>query len=419
MKILHVSPWSYGPTMGGLHVHIKGLSGKLVEFGENVTVFTSNEANEEYFTKPNPKKIYLPREETINGVNIRRFPINYKLFALWKIPGSYRVSKIILKDTAIKLVRHGPFTPRMVWEIIKFKPDIVVGFNIYHPQIYFCYLAKKIAKFPLVLRPVLHIDDKWPEDPRMSMIYKIMKFADLIIVYTDYEKEFLVKKGIDEKKISVIGIGLSLDPLQYNINSDGMAFRNKYKLKNEPIITLVARQVRGKGIETLIDAMRDVWKNTPNARLVLAGAQSSYYPIIKDKIHSLDIEDSQKIILIDDFSEEEKSEIYAACDIFVLPSKVEAFGNVYLEAWIHKKPVIGCKGFAPSFIINNGEDGLLVEYENKKELASAISRLLNNKKMRIELGEKGKEKVLKNYTWDIIANKTRTKYYELVNGKIK
>lgn len=416
MKILHVCPSAYGPTMSGIQILIKELSEKLVEFGETVTVFTSDESNLEYFDKPNPDKIYLPHEETINGVNIRRFSINYKLFTftLWKIRG-HRVSKIILKD-AINLVNNGPFTPKMVLDIIKFKPDIVMGLNIWNPQIYFCYLAKKIVKFPLVIIPILHIEDKWPEDPRMSMIYKIMKFADLIIALTDYEKVFLIKKGIDEKKISVIGVGL--DPLKYN-DSDGMTFRNKFKLKNEPIVTLVARKVRGKGIETLIDAMRDVWKNTPNARLVLAGAQSSYYSIIENKIHSLDIEDRQKIILIDDFPEEEKSEIYAACDIFVLPSKVESFGIVYLEAWMHKKPVIGCKDFAPSSIINDGEDGLLVEYGNKKELASAISRLLNNKKMRIELGEKGKEKVLKNYTWDIIANKIRTKYYELVNGKIK
>ncbi len=181
----------------------------------------------------------------------------------------------------------------------------------------------------------------------------------------------------------------------------------------------MGRKVIGKGIFTLIEAMVIVWQQIPEARLVLAGADTSDNDLVKKKIHSLDIEEKRKIIQINNFPEEEKSDIFASCDILVLPSNVESFGITYLEAWFYQKPVVGCKNTAPSTLIDDGKDGLLVEYGNKEELASKILMLLNNREMRMRLGEKGRRKVLRNYTWDIIAKKIRKKYYKLVNYEKK
>ncbi len=420
MKILHVGIVNYNTFRGGNGIHLKELSESLQSIEENVTVYALNISSMRELTYFERNRLPLPAREVIKGINVRRFNINYKAYKLlfnyiFEFPGLRRLSKFIFRD-ALPQLKQGPFVPKMIWEIIKFKPDIVMSLNLYGAHSYFCYLAKKIVKFPLVLIPCLHIGSKWVENP---MIYRIMKFSDLIIVLTPYEKEFLVKKGISENKIAVIGVGI--DSYKFNC-CDGKNFRRKNRLENEPIVLFVGRKVEGKGIETLIEAMQIVWQNIPQARLVLAGSRSSnysinYHSIINNKINALRVDDRDKVIYIDNFSEEEKSEIFAASDIFALPSNCDSFGIVYLEAWIHRKPVIACKNSPQSTIVDENRDGLLVEYGHEEELANAIMRLLNNKQERISMGENGREKVLNSYTWDIIANKVRSQYYKLVNNR--
>lgn len=422
MKLLHISH-RYYPAIGGIEVNTKEISERLVELGERLTVFTADALTREDFFDPNHSKTYLPLEETTKGVDVKRFPINHKLnnflFKIMpKIRGGYRLRKLIFKD-AIEMLKYGPFIPKMIWGIVKLKPDIVLAQTAYYATTYFCYLAKKIYNFKLVLIPSIQIPtiqtaSKWLEN---TTVYKILKSSDLVISLTNYEKEFLIKKGIDEKKISVIGCGV--DPLKFT-RANGINFKNRYNLNNEPIVAYIGRRSKEKNIEGLIDAMRIVWKSIPNAKLVLAGAKnSSYEAIERNKINCLDINERKKIISVDAYSKEEKPDIFAACDVFAMPSNVESFGIVYLEAWLCGKPVIACKDSPPSTLIDNGEDGLLVKYGNKYELATAILKLLNDKKMRMELGEEGKKKVLREYTWDIIARKIRKQYYKLVNNELK
>ncbi len=412
MRILHVSQMYY-PAIGGNEIHIKELSEKLVELGEDVTVFSSNALCTSQFGFYSKNIDILPRENT-GKVNIRRFAINYRLhwFLFRFIPqirGGYRLINIIFKD-ALDLVSRGPFVPKMIWEIIRFKPDLVMVLNLGSSPSYFCYLAKKIRRFPLVVIPTLHIGYKWTEAP---IIYEIMKSSDLILALTEYEKNYLVKKEIDANKIAVIGVGIN--PSNFTVK-DGMLFRKKFKLKKEPIIAFVGRKDEGKGIDTLLDAMKYIWKEIADARLVLAGANTIHKEVIIKRIMALDPVEREKIISIDDFRDEEKSDIFDSCDIFAMPSRVDSFGITYLEAWIHGKPVVACKNTAPSTIIADGEDGLLVEYGNEIDLANAINRLLKDEKMRKEFGEIGRRKVLNNYTWDIIANKIKQKYLDLVNA---
>jgi len=79
--------------------------------------------------------------------------------------------------------------------------------------------------------------------------------------------------------------------------------------------------------------------------------------------------------------------------VLVLPSNSESFGLVYLEAWYHKKPVIGCRIGAVSEVIDDGKNGLLVQFGNAKELAEKILYLLHNPSIAEEFGENGKKKL--------------------------
>ncbi|MCA9408161.1 MAG: glycosyltransferase family 4 protein, partial [Candidatus Omnitrophica bacterium] len=83
-------------------------------------------------------------------------------------------------------------------------------------------------------------------------------------------------------------------------------------------------------------------------------------------------------------------------------------------AWCCGKPVIACKNTAPGSYITNGQNGLLVEYGNSKELAAAILRLLRDENLRRGMGEDGRKQVLENYTWDVVAKQIRQAYQHAI-----
>ncbi|WIW47821.1 glycosyltransferase family 4 protein [Bradyrhizobium sp. 62B] len=97
-------------------------------------------------------------------------------------------------------------------------------------------------------------------------------------------------------------------------------------------------------------------------------------------------------------SDEEKEKAYNRAWAFVLPSSKEGFGIVYLEAWLHRLPVIcSTKGAAPE-VVTDGADGFVVDPDNISALADAMFRLLIDEDISRSFGENGLTKVLRHYS---------------------
>jgi glycosyltransferase involved in cell wall biosynthesis len=169
----------------------------------------------------------------------------------------------------------------------------------------------------------------------------------------------------------------------------------------------VGRKQKDKGIDTLVDSMSRVWRKIPQAKLIVAGTRTWYSKAIEKKVASLGARKRRNIILIDNFEDSEKPDLFASADVFAMPSIIESFGIAYLEAWASGKPVIGCRIGAVASLIDEGKDGLLVEYGNEQELASAILKLLAYEDLKRKLGENGRKKACGKYTWDIITQRFR------------
>jgi glycosyltransferase involved in cell wall biosynthesis len=82
-----------------------------------------------------------------------------------------------------------------------------------------------------------------------------------------------------------------------------------------------------------------------------------------------------------------------------MPSRYDSFGIVYLEAWKCGKPVIGARVGAIPEVIDDGKDGLLVEFGNVDQLISTIRHLLRDADLRREMGEAGRKKVEEKFNW--------------------
>jgi len=372
-----------------------------VKSGEEVTVFSSNAQTTEAYIHPEIP-LLPPNSEFINGVRVRRFPVYQGMRPLLN-----RVHSLFWKyrlpfNDIVRTIWNGPIIFNMLPHILKEKADIIVAIPFPFLNMYYAYIAKKIRKMPMVIIPCLHTEDACTFDRKI--MYKILSDTEMILANTDYEKNHLITNGIEKEHISKLGDGIN--PQDFN-RSNPQKFRRRYDIGNAPVVLFVGRKERLKGIDTLVDSMSIVWRKFPQAKLIVAGTKTYYSKAIEKKVSSLDARKRRNIILIDNFQDSEKSDLFASCDIFAMPSKVESFGIAYLEAWASGKPVIGCRIGAVASIIEQGKDGLLVEYGNQQELANAILNLLANEQLRRRLGEKGKKKACGKYTWDIITKRFR------------
>lgn len=81
--------------------------------------------------------------------------------------------------------------------------------------------------------------------------------------------------------------------------------------------------------------------------------------------------------------------LLAACDLVVCPSRHEPLGNVVIEAWAHRRPVIAAASAGPAALIRHEETGLLVPVDDTAALAAAIMRLAGDEPLRRRLAEAG------------------------------
>jgi glycogen synthase len=91
---------------------------------------------------------------------------------------------------------------------------------------------------------------------------------------------------------------------------------------------------------------------------------------------------------------------------------------VLLEAWAHGVPVIGADAGGIPGVIDDGQNGLLVPFGDVAALGGALRRLLDDPALRQQLGEQGRQKVARQYTWPQVAARALDQYDQiLTNGR--
>ena len=113
------------------------------------------------------------------------------------------------------------------------------------------------------------------------------------------------------------------------------------------------------------------------------------------------------------------TEIYQTFDIFCLPSRLEGFPLVILEAMLSRNCVIrsNCEGAHDQ--ITSGINGYIFENENIDNLADILTDLISNPKKIKEISEKGYNRAIKEFTSDIMAQNTIKVYNKIINEKAK
>ena len=395
----------YPPAVGGTEILFRHISEGLVQqYGDQVTVFTANGYNAEAFYSPR-HPLLPPGQETINGVHVRRFRVlNWPGPVLRYVQqGAYWLR--LPFNQYLRTLYGGPILPGLKRAIGDFDGDVVVASSFPLMHTYTALAARRINRRPLIYCGGLHPEEPWGFD--RPMIYDAIRRADAYIAYTAYERDFLLRKETPPEKIRVVGLGVDMARFA---RADGTAVRQQWGDPAAPVVAFIGQQARHKGVDTLVQAMEQVWQRQPQTRLLIAGARTRFSPELRRHIEALPPHQRQQVLVHDDFNEAEKPNLFAACDLLAYPSEFESFGLAYVEAWACGKPVIGTRAGAIPSVVQHGTDGLLVPPRNASALADAVIHLLEDESLRHRLGGQGRRKVLKHYTWETVVARFRQVY---------
>ena len=240
-----------------------------------------------------------------------------------------------------------------------------------------------------VVTPFVH-PGAWGDS---SLDVRLYNEADAVFVCSQYEAQHLEKCGVRHTPLVQIGIAPASDTI-----GDGDKFRREENVGERPLLLFIGRKQKYKGYHVLCEAMEMVQKSVPDVCLVVIGSdrEPPYPPVRAENLRDLGE------LPVSAAGEQKKADALAACDIFVMPSEAEAFGIVYIEAWAHKKPVVGGPAPAVRELIENGVTGFCVA-QNKNELARVLVGLLQNPDEQARMGAAGYARQQKAFIWEAVA----------------
>jgi len=238
------------------------------------------------------------------------------------------------------------------------------------------------------------------------------KMADMVVTVSYAMKDELVGLGFPREKIQVSYNGV--DPEKYNpaniAKEDIARLRAKYDIKPDDYMLLfIGRLVGVKGVDKLILAMPHILAKMPQAKLVIVGVGDLQEYLTN--LTAITKMGEYVKFCFDFIPEEERILHYAACDIAVFPSFYEPFGIVALEAMSMEKPVVvgasGVSGMREIVICCGPEQcGYHIDPFNPSDIAWGVTSALETNNWATKLGKNGRKRVLAEFTWNKIAEKT-------------
>lgn len=219
---------------------------------------------------------------------------------------------------------------------------------------------------------------------RLEMQRKRYKNAAGIFTMSHWLQQYIIENyDIDPSKVHYAGGGSNLD-----------FSRIAPKEKNNRRILFVGRDFERKAGPLVVEAFKILKeKYEPLAELYVAGPDKNPVDEKTDGYHYLN-----------DLSFDELSEYFNLCDIFVMPSKFEAYGLVFIEALTYGLPCIGRNAYEMPFFIEKGVTGDLIDNDNPDELAEKMYSLLKNEEIKRNVIKK-RQWYIKEYSWDTVAGR--------------
>ena len=362
MKILIVRTFPDKLDLESYNVQEIGLAKALVARGNqcDIVLYNGRESDKkEKFTFQKDKKEYTFWIYRMKGIAILK---NGFMPSVSKVLDSYDVIQVHEYDQI------------MSWQLYtsKVKPVVIYHGPYYHPYARGYNLRCRIFD-RLFLKRGKH-QDVWA-------LAKSRMAAD-----------FLSNKGF--KNVVPVGVGINPDNFSCNVSQK----------KERTQILYVGKIEDRRNVYFLVQVYRQLKNQFKDLQLILVGDGETRYK--EDFLNHINHElKNGDIVYWEKVPQKELPQIYGSAKVFVLTSSYEIFGMVLLEAMYFGLPVVSSMNGGASMLIENGENGYVIDGFELEEWENRIESILMDESRQESMGEKSRTKILEHYTWECLAEK--------------
>lgn len=383
MRLAFIAPWYGQDALGGAEAELRGLLQHLKETDAEIEVLTTCVRGLAYDWNENYHK---PGETLEEGITVRRFwarlgrkeiyrAINEKLLAF----------EAITPEEERQFVEEGINSLDLYSYIAENKDSY--DLFIFIPYMFgTTYYGCGICSDKTVLIPCFH------DEPYFHMGIFKERFSKVRgMIFHSLPESDLARKHYDLSNVSTAVLGEGVDT---DFTPDAHRFREKYKIK-KPFILCAGRKHASKGTDTLLDYFARYKSDVPgDLGLVLIGPESLPIPgSIQNDVFDLGFVPKQ-----------DKYDACGAALALCNLSKNESFSLAAMESWLAYRPVIVNSICAvTSHFVEQSQGGLSVNDYNS--FKSSIDYLLENRNEADEMGARGRQYVLQNFSWDAVVDK--------------
>jgi len=206
--------------------------------------------------------------------------------------------------------------------------------------------------------------------------------------------------GISPERITVVGGGVNFSPLPEPVGHHD---------EDRPTVLFIGKDFFRKGGDLVLQAFAESRRQVPGARLIFLTNDP-----IPDQLPTEGVE-----VIAPTWKRDVIARCYQRASVLVLPSRLETWGDVLLEAMIYGLPCIGVAGQAMQEIIINEETGLLVPPEDVSALATALTRVLTNPTLRRRWGRRARQRAETEYTWEKVVDRSAEVIKAAASGSLR
>lgn len=277
-------------------------------------------------------------------------------------------------------------------------------------------LARSLTGIPLVasLRGTDILADASIQYGRQANPYfgralgHLLATADRTVFFSDFMRDHAVGLGARAGATRVIRKGVDLSHFQPV--PDRVAVRRTLGLPDAPMVLTVAGLIPRKGIHHVIAALASL-KDSHQFSFVVCGDGPE-----RERLGRLaaEVGIGDRVIFPGRVSRERIPAYFAACDVFVLASIMEAAGNVLFEAMACARPVVCTDSGGPGEYVTDGETGFVVPVGDEAALSHRLRELLDDPSLQERLGAEGRRRTIERFDYERMVSDLLEVYREVL-----
>lgn len=274
------------------------------------------------------------------------------------------------------------------------KRKINETFYSFNPNIVLCWMNRASSMLPKMK------DKSIVTIGRLGGFYKIKNYVncDYLIANTPEIKKYILSMGWPKKNVVYL-------PNFVKCNSRKTIKKSIHYTPDEfKVILALGRFHQNKGFDQIIRSLEKL----PNHFLWLVGdgALKNYYVNLAKQIG---VNNRLRIINWTD----DVSSFYKVADVLVCSSNIEPLGNIIIEGWAHKIPVISSDIMGPKKLIKNLFNGLKYKKNNISQLINCINKVHKNVSLKKEIINNAYKDYLSNYSEEVVVKKFKEFFYKV------